>query len=59
MEQQGIAIIGMACRFPGGADSPEALWSLLLRALSSEAEAEAEKRRNRMPADPAVMGGRR
>ncbi|NET44014.1 type I polyketide synthase [Okeania sp. SIO2B3] len=27
--ENGIAIIGIACRFPGGADNPQKFWSLL------------------------------
>ncbi|MDC0708727.1 type I polyketide synthase [Stigmatella sp. ncwal1] len=29
MEERAIAILGMGCRFPGGADDPEAFWQLI------------------------------
>lgn len=30
-----IAIIGVQCRFPGGADSPEKLWELLINGTNT------------------------
>ncbi|HEX4391985.1 MAG TPA: beta-ketoacyl synthase N-terminal-like domain-containing protein, partial [Mycobacterium sp.] len=38
-----IAIIGMACRLPGGIDSPEQLWEALLRGDDLVKEVPAER----------------
>ncbi|KAJ6031392.1 ketoacyl-synt-domain-containing protein [Penicillium herquei] len=38
-----IAIIGMACRFPGGANSPEELWQLLANGRSVWSEIPADR----------------
>ncbi|WP_375772900.1 SDR family NAD(P)-dependent oxidoreductase [Archangium gephyra] len=44
-----IAVVGMACRFPGGANDLEAYWNLLERGVDAVREIPA----GRVPADPA------
>ena len=38
-----IAIVGLACRFPGGADSPEAYWQLLANGVDAVTEVPPER----------------
>ena len=45
--ENGIAIIGIGCRFPGGVDSPEAFWSLLCEGRDAITEVPA----GRWPSD--------
>ena len=38
-----IAIIGMSCRFPGGADSPDAFWDLLVQGRDATCELPSDR----------------
>src|SRR5690349_21112052 len=41
-EHQPIAIIGIGCRFPGGANGPAAYWDLLSKGVDASTEVHAE-----------------
>jgi len=41
--KEPIAIIGMGCRFPGGANSPEAFWNLLANGVDAITEVPADR----------------
>src|SRR5262249_2444723 len=38
-----IAIVGMSCRFPGGADTPERFWQVLADGVDAVSEVPAER----------------
>lgn len=42
-QTEPIAIVGMACRFPGGANDPEAFWQLLRDGVNAVREIPAER----------------
>ncbi|MFN6568073.1 type I polyketide synthase [Dendronalium sp. ChiSLP03b] len=42
-KKEPIAIIGMGCRFPGGADNPEAFWQLLRDGVDAITEVPPER----------------
>ena len=52
LDREPIAIIGMACRFPGGADTPEDFWKLLREKRDAVSEIPRERLDLRSLFDP-------
>ncbi len=42
-QNEPIAVIGVGCRFPGGANSPEEFWELLKKGFNSASEIPKER----------------
>jgi acyl transferase domain-containing protein/NADPH:quinone reductase-like Zn-dependent oxidoreductase/acyl carrier protein len=57
-QTRDIAIIGHACRFPGGADSPEAFWNLLISGTDAVTVLPADRfdQRHFLHPDPLAPG---
>ncbi len=53
-----IAVIGLGCRFPGGANSPEAFWQLLVNGVDAITEVPRERWDSDalFDADPSAAG---
>lgn len=43
IRETDIAVIGIGCRFPGGADSPEAFWKMLMDGVDAVSEMPRER----------------
>ena len=43
MKKEPIAIVGMACRFPGGCKTPQEFWQLLLNESDAITEVNSER----------------
>src|SRR5262249_24437105 len=57
-QNEPIAIIGMSCRFPGGAHDPEAFWRLLCDGRDAIREVPAERWDVHAYANPVEASGR-
>lgn len=56
-QREPIAIIGMACRFPGNVNSPEDYWQLLANGIDAITELPAARHANELPPHHAQQTG--